>query len=153
MLDRKYLERCLKSHNIFYYFYSFDEETVTARQASKLLNVPLSSIAKSILFLDENKNPLLVVLPGYKRIPQRRLARMLGKKKLRLARREEVLEVSGYVAGGIPPLCHKKLIETIIDRECLDQEYIVVGGGDIHSLLKIKPEDLVKIQKAKIIEL
>ena len=153
MLDSKYLRDSLESNGIFCKFYKFSEETITSVQAAKLLNVPLSSIAKSVLLVDEHDKPVLVVLPGYKRIPQKKLARRLGKKKLRLATRDEVLNFTGYQPGGIPPVFHRNKIDTVIDEELLDKEYVIVGGGDTMTLLKIKVSDIIRLQNAKIVEI
>ncbi|MCD6563005.1 MAG: aminoacyl-tRNA deacylase [Thermoproteales archaeon] len=153
MFDVEYLRKCLESKRIFFEFYRFDKETVTSTQASKLLKVPLTSIAKSVLLMSENKEPVLVILPGYKRIPQKRLARVLGKKKLRLATKEEVLHITGYPAGGIPPFFHKNKILTIVDKELMNNEYVIAGGGDTKTLLKVNIRDVVMIQNAKVLDI
>jgi len=153
MLDKDYLVSFLKKNNVNFEIYRFKEETVTSRQASSLLNIPLNSIAKSVLLMDEKRRPLLVILPGDKRINQKKLAKNLGRKKLRLATQDEVIENTGYPPGGIPPVGHSNTIETIVDETLLQNDYVVAGGGSTNVLLKIDPKDIVRLQNARIMKI
>ncbi len=72
---------------------------------------------------------------------------MLGV-KLRPVSPKEVEALTGYPAGGVPPVCHGLL--TIVDYGVLDHEYVVGGGGDEFTLIKISPQDILAFNKAMV---
>jgi len=61
-----------------------------------------------------------------------------------LATEEEVLNITGYKVGGVPPILD---IKVLIDKRVMNKEYVYGGGGNEHTLLKIKPQDIVKINR------
>ncbi|MBO3757630.1 MAG: YbaK/EbsC family protein [Thermoproteota archaeon] len=150
-LSPKDLEEFLRSKNINFKI-RFHGETYSAKKASEELGVSLSDIAKSILFISDDGNPLLVIVPGDKKINQSLLARMLGFKKLRLATAEEVLKFTGYEAGAVPPLGHKENIPVILDEILLAKKVIYAGGGSVNSTLEISPKDLEKLLSLRVMK-
>jgi len=48
-------------------------ETHTAEAAAKSLDVPLEKIVKSIVFIDENKLPLLAIVRGDQHVSRKKL--------------------------------------------------------------------------------
>jgi Cys-tRNA(Pro) deacylase len=126
------------------------EETYSAEKASKVLGKDLKKVVKTVVFVDEKRNPLLVIMPGHRKVNQNKLAKLLGKKKLRLAKPEEVLEATGYEAGAVPPVGHKNEILTILDEELLELDRVSAGGGSVNATLEISPRDIVTLQHAKI---
>lgn len=127
-------------------------ETYSAEKASKVLKVDIKSVAKSVLFMTDLGTPVLVVLRGDKRVSQNRLAKELGFKKLRLATEEEVVAATGYRPGAIPPVGHKSKILTVVDRELNGLEYVFCGGGSVGATLKIRVNDIIKLQDAKVMD-
>lgn len=126
------------------------EETYSAEKASKVLGKDIKKVAKTVVFVDEKRSPLLVIMPGHRKVNQNRLAKLLGRKKLRLARPEEVLEATGYEAGAVPPVGHKGEIPTIMDEELLELDRVSAGGGSVNATLEISPRDIAALQHAKI---
>jgi len=107
---------------------------------------------KSVLFLDEWRKPVLVILGGENKVRQTEFARMIGKKKLRLATREEVLEFTGYPAGGVPPLALKPGLEIYIDRKVNSKGKVHAGGGTERHILVIDISDLFRLYEKNIID-
>lgn len=121
-------------------FIEFREEVRTVKQAKELLGVSSKEIIKSIVVIDDE--PILCIVPGNKSIDFKKLSKLCG--NVRLATEEEVLNITGYKVGGVPPIVD---IKVLIDKRVMDKEYVYGGGGNEHTLLKIKPQDIVKINK------
>lgn len=130
----------------------FHGETYSAKKASRELGIGLSDIAKTVVFMNEKKEPLIVVVPGDRKVNQDRLAKMLGFKRLRLATEEEVLNHTGYEAGAIPPVGHLKHMPAVVDETLLVKEKVYAGGGAVNATLEISPADIVKILNANIMK-
>jgi Cys-tRNA(Pro) deacylase len=152
MLTTKDLEKYLKENNITYEI-QIHEETYSAAKASEILKVEIDKIIKSLIFINEKDEPILVIIPGNKKVNQTKLAKMLGFKKLRLAKPEEVIEHTGYEAGGVPPVGHKKQLQCYIDEEIIGKEFVYGGGGAVNATLKIKPKDIIKLTQGKVIRI
>ncbi|MDT7892023.1 MAG: YbaK/EbsC family protein [Thermoproteota archaeon] len=149
MLGPKDLENYLKEKGVEFEL-KYHEETYSAGKASQVLGIAISDIIKSLLFMNEKGEPILVIVPGNKRVNQTQLANILGFKKLRLAREDEVIEHTGYEAGGIPPVGHKKKVTCLIDEEVMKKEYVYGGGGAVNTTLKIKPMDILNLTEGKV---
>ncbi len=147
MLTDADLENFLKSKNIEYQILRHGR-SYRADEASKELGIPISEIVKSVLFITSEGDAVLVIVRGDKRVDQGKLARELGTKKLRLATRDEVLRISGYEAGTIPPVGHINRIMTLIDNTIPIEGSVYAGGGTIGSSLKIKVKDIIQLQSA-----
>ena len=84
-------------HNII----EFSEPVKTVEQASK--QVDAERIAKSIVMIDSNGEPLLAIVAAKSKISHRKLKDLLDVRDVRLASPKEVLLHSGYPVGGVPP--------------------------------------------------
>lgn len=118
-------------------------EVHTAKQAATLMKVPLEQILKSVLFVDSEHEPFLVLVPGNKQGSFPKLKELFGVKKLRLADPEEVLEITGYPIGGIPPVSVYG-VKTVMDLSFEKQKFVLAGGGDEQHLLHISIDEIKK---------
>lgn len=151
-LSSKDLESFLKNLNVEHKIF-LHGETYSAEKASKELGISLEHVAKTVVFINEKKEPLIVVVPGDHKVNQDKLAKMLGFKKLRLATREEVLNHTGYEAGAVPPVGHMKQIPAVADETLLSKEKVYAGGGAVNATLEISPADIVRLLKAKVMRI
>ncbi len=133
------LEAALTSLHLWHRFIEFDEPVKTAEQAAK--KVRAEKIAKSIVMIDSNQQPLLAVVSAKDFVSHKKLKALLKVKDVRLANAEEVLEHSGYPVGGVPPI--NKIKRVLLDQQLLTDETVIVGGGDINKLVELRTKDIV----------
>jgi Cys-tRNA(Pro)/Cys-tRNA(Cys) deacylase len=122
----------------------------TAQAAADQLQIPVGSIFKSLVMCDAEGRAFVLVLPGDARVDQKAVARLIGTKKVRFAPEEVVLHETGYPAGGTPPVGHRKSLPVLVDQKVLDYEFGYGGGGRHELLLKIRPDELVRVSKATV---
>lgn len=127
-------------------------EAWSSAAAAGSLGVPLDAVAKTVVFVGDGGEPVLVVLPGGRRVDQRGLARALGYRRLRLARREEVLGATGYEPGAVPPVGHARRVRVVVDRALLSREWVYAGGGSPRHLLRIRPADIVGLAGGEVVD-
>lgn len=149
MANSKTLTSFLTSRNVWHRLIEFDEPVRTVEQASRQVNA--EKIVKSIVMIDSDGNPTLALVPARSMVSHKKLKKLLDVKDVRLASHEEVLNFSGYPAGGVPPFNDVKRV--IADPEILKNETIVVGGGDVDKLLEIRTGDVIQISNAQIIDI
>jgi prolyl-tRNA editing enzyme YbaK/EbsC (Cys-tRNA(Pro) deacylase) len=114
----------------------------TVREAARAVGVDEDKIIKTIV-VNCGGEFRAYILRGTKRLDVKSLG-------CRLATPEEVLSVTGYPVGGVPPVLG---IPVFIDEELLSEDYVYGGGGDDHSLLRFRPRDLVEKGLAEPVDL
>ncbi len=127
------------------------EPVHTAKQAAVLMKVPMEQIVKSILFLDENMDAYLVLVPGDKQASFPKLRELFGVSKLRLATPMEVQTITGYEIGGLPPISVYG-VKTVLDSSFEKHKFVLAGGGDDRHLLHITVQELKENIEDLIVE-
>jgi prolyl-tRNA editing enzyme YbaK/EbsC (Cys-tRNA(Pro) deacylase) len=129
-----------------------DGPTATVAEAAATLGVPPTRIVKSLLFASPGGDYLLVVASGEAKINRQRLAEITGLPKLKLADPATVLAVTGCAVGGMPPVGHGGSLPVLVDRAVLDEPEVYGGGGRVDAVLRILPEDIVRLNRATLVE-
>jgi prolyl-tRNA editing enzyme YbaK/EbsC (Cys-tRNA(Pro) deacylase) len=130
------------------------EETPTVEAAAEAVNAHPDQIGKSILFLADG-SPQLIIANGLNRVDYKKLADYLGisRRRLKLAKADEVLEITGYPVGTVPPFGHNLPIPTIIEANVVEQKELYAGGGEINALIRLKTAELQRVLQAPILPL
>lgn len=148
----------VSQHDIDATFMNPDGDTPTVPAAAEALGCTPDQVIKSLVFLvkrnDSEREPALIIAAGTNRVDYRALADTFGvnRKEVRMASFDEVLEITGYPAGGVPPFGHREALPTYVDRSVLDNEVVFGGGGDDGTMLRIGVEELLRVTDAKIVD-
>ena len=153
-MDEQDLINFIQSQEISAELVLLDTETPTVEAAAAAVGVAPDQIGKSILFLADGQ-PVLVVANGTTRVGYKPLADYLdiSRRRLKLANASQVLLMTGYPVGTVPPFGHKIRIHTIIEAGVMNQQELFAGGGSIKVLLRIQVIELVRATAAEIISL
>jgi Cys-tRNA(Pro)/Cys-tRNA(Cys) deacylase len=117
----------------------------TADAAARQLGVPVGGIFKSLVFSTDSGEVLVAVLPGDKRVDFKAVARVAGCAKVSFASHEVALRETGYPPGGTPPLGYPKPLRVIVDEALLQYSEGHGGGGRPELLLRIQPQELLRV--------
>lgn len=120
----------------------------TVKQAAEATGAHPKQIIKSLLFISEKNEPILVIVDGESRVDPDKLAKLFGPS--RLASPEEVKEITGYEIGELPPVGIK--IKTVMDPKVLENEFVIGGGGSVDRLSKLEPRRIVEYQNAMVVD-
>ena len=150
MLDDAHLESFVREQGLDAEILRLGVKVRTVEEAARALSVPKDRIIKSILLVADEIRPVLAIVGGDKKVDMRAVARLVEASRARMARPEEVEEVCGYSIGGLPPIGHKRPVATLIDEEVMEKPYVFGGGGTDECLLKIRPEDIRRLQRATV---
>lgn len=124
----------------------FPEGTKTAPDAAAAVGCPVAAIVKSLVFVvehrDETSEPVLVLVPGDRRLDTDRLAEVAEARSCRRASLEEVREATGYAAGGTPPFGHVRPVRVYADRSLRRHDPVWAAGGTPTTVFPISLEDL-----------
>jgi Cys-tRNA(Pro) deacylase len=154
MLESSNLARWIEENAIQADLIKLSVRTRTVEDAAQAVGTSPSQIVKTLLFLI-NGEPVVAITCGTSRIDRRTIAAHfgVGRKRVKLADAEAVLEVTGYPVGAVPPFGLRQQIQTLIDPRVLEHAEVYAGGGAIDSLLRISPTEIVRVTEAVELDL
>ena len=128
-----------------------DADTSTAQLAAGALGTTVGSIAKSLLFMADDR-PVLVVTSGDRTVDTHRLQEVTGAERVRLARPAEVLSITGYRVGGVPPVAHATSVRVLMDRTLLSYPTVFAAAGAVDAIFPVSPDRLREITAAEVVD-
>ena len=149
MLD---LADYIRAHGIYAEIVSPGIEMPTVDLAAAMLGVEPERIFKSILFQASDGACVMAIACGKARVDARRLGSLAGLTRLRLASPEVALAVTGYPAGGTPPIGHRERFPVIVDTRVAAQAWGWAGGGRKELMVRIASADIVRLTGARVAE-
>ena len=153
-MDSEKLQQFIDRHNIAARIIRLDEHTLTVHEAAHALNVAADQVIKSLVF-EVHGNPFLVIANGPARVDRKKLAAHIGvgRKKVKFADPDQVLEMTGFIVGSMPPFGHKNRLRTLMDPAVTRLETVYGGGGDINTMMKITTDVLLETTRAEVTDL
>jgi len=76
----------------------------------------------------------------------------MGARKVSFASAEETREMTGMEIGGVTPLALPGDLPIWIDAAVMTREYVVLGGGNRESKIKLDPRGLLAQPSAEVVE-
>lgn len=149
MIDEK-LKRYVNEKGIKVKFLEFSEPVLSVKDSADKLGVGPERIAKSLVFVDEKKTPILVIVGGDRRVNEKRLSRLHGS-EIRMAKAREVEKYTGYKVGEVPPIGLR--LKTFVDRGVINFDTVIAGGGTTRTLIEVSPKDIIKASETRIVDL
>jgi Cys-tRNA(Pro) deacylase len=152
MLTSQDLQRFIDQNQIAAQILPMEEDTPTVPDAARALGVEEEQVIKSLVFLVDGQ-ATLVIANGARKVEDRKVARHfgVGRKRAKMARPEQALDITGYVVGAMPPFGHQIRLRTVVDPDVIAQLEIFGGGGEINAMLRLTPEELLRVTGAQIV--
>jgi Cys-tRNA(Pro) deacylase len=119
-----------------------------ARASSAALGFDLHRIVKTLVFEDDRKEPLIVLMHGDREVSTKQLARHLGRKAVAPCAPPTAERHSGYRTGGTSPFGTRRAMRVYVERTILDLDRILINGGARGVLVEIAPQVLVDVLDA-----
>ena len=116
--------------------------------------VSLENSANAILVrarTGERKYALCVLLATDRLDGNHTVRKKLGARKVSFASADETREFTGMEIGGVTPLALPEELPIWIDRAVMQCEYVVLGGGNRESKLKLDPRVLIRQPNAEVV--
>ncbi len=143
----------LKQHNVNYgeHVYDYVEHGGTG-VSSTSLGVDEHHVVKTLIFEDDKREPLCVLMHGDHKVSTKELARQIGAKRVAPCRPEDAHRHSGYQVGGCSPFGLRKPMPVYMQRTILDLERIYINGGKRGFLVSMPPAEVVRVAKPTLVD-
>jgi prolyl-tRNA editing enzyme YbaK/EbsC (Cys-tRNA(Pro) deacylase) len=129
----------------------FSQSCHSVAEAAAAVGGTPADFVKNVCLVDETARFIIAIVKGEDRASTGRVAQALGVQKVRTASPAEVLERTGYPAGGTPSFGYEAIF--LIDPKVMEKEMVYSGGGSENSLVFIDPRELHQANHGQIVRI
>ena len=127
------------------------EPVYTNPVMAEVLGVTEGETVKSLVLTTREKEMIVLVLPGDKRVDWKQAAAGAGTKKVSFAKPEAVAGAVGCEVGCVPPFGHLTVLPVYMDGDLIKKDLVYFNPGVHDKSLKIKAWDLKKLCRPTMI--
>jgi len=146
-------ENNIKAEQLFFDNLVDHRENVLKTIKEKEIN--FNDIVKTVVFIDLNKeleygNAVIGIVPANSRVNKDKL-RKISNSKVKIASGEQVLILTSYPAGGVPPFGFKARF--YMDKGLKNKDIVYAGGGSQRTLIKTTIKEILKANESEIVDI
>lgn len=131
--------------------YPWEPHGGTAASAAAL-RVDEHQVIKTLIFEDEARQPLCILMHGDREVSTKNLARAIGTKTVGPCTPEVADKHSGYQVGGTSPFGLRRAMPIYLQSTIADLPRIYINGGARGFLVAIAPADLVRVLSPTLVD-
>jgi len=145
--------RVLRQHRVEFspHLYTWEAHGGTAASAQHL-GVDEHQVIKTLIFEDEAKKPLCVLMHGDREVSAKNLARHIGVKSVAPCQPAVADRHSGYQVGGTSPFGLRRAMPVYCEKSIAALGRIYINGGARGFLVGISPRDLERVLSPTLVE-
>lgn len=122
----------------------FPDGTASAQDAADAVGCELGQIVKSLVFVCDDR-AVVALVPGDRRGDPEKVARAIGAESGRVAKAQEVEDVTGFAPGAVAPFPLPKVDAVLMDRTLYHHDVVWTGAGSHQHVLGISPAELGRL--------
>jgi Cys-tRNA(Pro)/Cys-tRNA(Cys) deacylase len=144
--------KLLEGKKIAYEVVTYPENERDAAVLTDYFAVPAGQVFKTLVVVRPSAKPILVMLGADRQLDLKKLAQVVGEKKLKMASHQEAEALTGLQVGGISALALlNRGFLILLDQGAQQYDHIYVSAGQKGLNLKVPRADLVKITGARYV--
>jgi Cys-tRNA(Pro) deacylase len=113
--------------------------------SARHLGVDEHQVIKTLIFEDESKKPLCILMHGDREVSAKNLARQTGAKSVAPCAPSVADKHSGYQVGGTSPFGLKRAMPVYCEKSIGELPRIYINGGARGFLVGIDPRELLRV--------
>lgn len=127
--------------------YEVDPNDLAAESVAAKINMPPEQVFKTLAVRGDRNGVCVAVIPGNYELDFKALAHLTGDKKIEMVQLKEVLNITGYIRGGVTALGMKKDYPVFIDETMQLWDIVSVSAGQRGTQIILAPDDYVRAVK------
>ncbi len=145
--------RALRQHAVEFtpHLYAWEAHGGT-RASAEHVGVDEHIVVKTLIFEDDAKKPLCILMHGDREVSAKNLARQTGRRSVAPCQPAVADRHSGYQVGGTSPFGLKRALPIYCEKSIVDLPRIYINGGARGFLVEIDPRDLVRVLAPQLVE-
>lgn len=145
------LKQWIVDNNIIAEHLSFTQSCHSVAEAAEAAHALPEDFVKNICLITSEGKLIVAIVKGEDRVSTTKVGTALGIERSVSATPGQMLEISGYPAGGISSFGYEATF--LVDERVLEKEVVYTGGGSESSLTKITPQELLKANKGQVVKI
>jgi Cys-tRNA(Pro) deacylase len=146
------LHNYLQDREVPHEFSFIEAPAKTTEIAAVSLGLSLSEVGKPLL-VEADGSPVIALIPGDCRLNVRKFKQLMNASKVKFVSSNEVVGLTGYVMGCMPPIAHAENMPVCIDERLISLEAIYTCGGQLDTILVVNPTELAVATNAIIADI
>lgn len=145
----------LEANDIYYQEFACDPDLADTAAFCEHYGFSLDQSANTILVAsrtDPVQYAACVVLADSRLDVNKKVRQLMGVKKLSFASAEQTVALTGMQIGGVVIFGLPEDIPIYIDNRVMEQEKIVMGGGNRSSKTILNPKELLKLSRVQMVD-
>ncbi len=147
--------RVLEGAGVPYEVYEFPDTVHDAVEVARHTGVPPQNVYKTLVAQAEDPGfkPMLVMIAADRQLNLKKLAGVIGAKKVRMARHDDAERLTGLKTGGISALSLlNRGFLILIDEQVILLDRVLVSAGQRGINLGVPVEDLIRVTGAEMVD-
>lgn len=145
--------RVLRQHKVSFVPHQYAWEPRGGTRASaEHLGVDEHLVVKTLIFEDDARRPLCILMHGDREVSAKNLARALGVKQVGPCTPEVADRHSGYQVGGTSPFGLRRTMPIYMERTIADLPRLFINGGARGFLVELAPADVVRVLSPTLVD-
>jgi len=145
--------RALRAGGVVFepHLYAWEAHGGTSASAAAL-GVDEHAVIKTLIFEDDRKQPLCVLMHGDHEVSSKQLARVVGAKTVGPCAPDVADRHSGFQVGGTSPFGLRRAMPIYMQRTILDLPRIYINGGARGFLVAIAPREAERLLRPTLVD-
>jgi Cys-tRNA(Pro) deacylase len=115
------------------------------RASATSLGVDEHEVIKTLIFEDDARKPLCILMHGDREVSAKNLARQIGVKTCAPCAPEVADKHSGYQVGGTSPFGLRRAMPIYMEQTIAALPRLFINGGARGFLVELAPADLIRV--------
>jgi prolyl-tRNA editing enzyme YbaK/EbsC (Cys-tRNA(Pro) deacylase) len=146
---------CLENLGVEYEVMDCDPDLADTEVFCERYDIPLDCSANTLIVKSKSGEVRFVacVLLAMTRLDVNKTVRKkMGVRRISFASADETRDLTGMIIGGVTPLPLPADLELWVDARVMDAPYVILGGGDRATKLKVSPKLFLATPNTQIVE-
>ena len=142
--------RTLEQKKIPYTAFSYDPDgPIDGVSVAAETGLDAASVFKTLVTKGASGAYYVFDIPVAENLDLKKAAKAVGEKSIAMLPQKELLPLTGYIHGGCSPVGMKKQFPTVFHETANELALVAVSAGKIGHQVQVKPDDLLKLLRAK----
>ena len=149
------VETTLAQYGIDHEVLPCDPDFADTAQFCQRYDIPPANSANTIIVAsrrDPKQFAACIATADTKLDVNKTIRKLMGVRRLSFATADDTRDLTGMLIGGVTAFGLPDGLATYIDTRILDLDYVILGGGNRSSKLKLHPAELRKLPNAEFID-
>ena len=133
------------------HLYPWEPKGGTAASAAAL-DVDEHLVIKTLIFEDDQRQPLCILMHGDREVSTKNLARAIGVKTVGPCTPDVADRHSGYQVGGTSPFGLRRAMPVYLERTIAALPTIYINGGARGFLVAIDPQEAIRVLQPTLVD-